>query len=94
MRRTTLLFMALLPILSGCDPAGFIVGRVGGRIGAAVAEQAPTPPAAVQTKPGGNACAVLTGLGWPSVRLGDVTGNDAALATFGATRDTARACPK
>lgn len=88
-----LLVCGLAMIPSACDPAGFIASRAGGRLGAAVADQVPTPPAAVSAKPGGNACEVLDTLGWRTVKLGDVTGNNAALSTFGATRDKARACP-
>lgn len=93
-RLTSVVGVLLLAMtLSACDPAGFIAGRVGGRLGAAVADRVPTPPAPVSAKPGGNACEVLAALGWRNVQLGAVMGPEASLSTFGATRDAARACP-
>lgn len=83
----------LATILSGCSVTGFVADRLGSRLGTALADQVPTPPAAVSVKPGGNSCEVLKALGWGSIRLGDVQGNDGALNTIGATRDKARACP-
>lgn len=80
--------------LSACDPLGFVAERVGGRIGTAVGEDIPTPPAATVVKPGGNACDVLAALGWRTVKVKGADGPDELLVAIGATVDTARACPK
>lgn len=81
-------------MVAGCDPAGFIASRVGTRIGAAIGESIPTPPAATIVKPGGNACSVLEALGWRSVKVKGADGPDELLVAIGATIETARACPK
>lgn len=79
--------------LAGCDPVGFLAGKAGGRIGAAIADNVATPPAAVVVKPGGNACDVLSALGWRTVKVKGANGPTELLVAIGATVDTARACP-
>lgn len=82
--------------LAGCaslDPAGFIGSGIGRPLGTKIGQSIPTPPADVQTRPGGNTCEVLTALGWRTINLSGVTAPDAAANTIGATRDTARKCP-